>query len=231
MVTTLTAGSITWLLTSPKMNVSAIEIKGVALADQAAIEKAAKPLIGRNIITIKKSSALKLISQLSEVRQVKIGRRYPDKLWLRVWERHICAAVVCDNGCYLLQSDGLVFHKTDAPPQGVPKVILSGKLQMKVGRQTTSAPVKGALKIVEIATEHQTQLHKIIIDPVGDICLNMNSDFCVKLGQPDDIALKMSLLRHALLERPSIIREGEYIDLSCPSAPVWKRKAASLTAS
>ncbi len=231
MVTTLTAGSITWLLNSPKMNISAIEIKGVNLADQAAIEKAAKPLIGRNIITMRKSAALQAIAQLSEVQQVKIGRRYPDKLWLRVWERQTCAVVVCTNGCYLLQSDGLVFHQTKAAPQGVPKVMLSGKLQMKVGYPTTSASVKSALKIVEIAREHQTQLHKIIIDPVGDICLNMNSDFCVKLGQPDDIALKMSLLRHALLERPSILREGAYIDLSCPSAPVWKPKATSLTAS
>jgi cell division septal protein FtsQ len=231
MISMFVAGSATCLLTSPKMNISSIEIKGVKLADQTAIEKAAKPLIGRNIITIKKSTALRSIAQLSEVRQVKIGRRYPDKLWLRVWERKTCAVVVCTNGCYLLQSDGLVFHHTKTAPQGAPKIMLSGKLQMKVGQPTTSVPIRSALKIVEIASEQQTQLHKIIIDPVGDICLNMDSDFCVKLGQPDDIALKMSLLRHALLERPSIIREGEYIDLSCPSAPVWKRKVTSLTAS
>lgn len=227
----LTVGSATYLLNSPKLNISSIEIKGVSLSDQAAIEKAIKPLIGRNIITIRKSAALDSIAQISEVSRVKIGRRYPDKLWLRVWERQTCAVVVCTNGCYLLQSGGLVFHQTKTAPQGAPKVVVPGRLQMKVGCPTTSASIKSALKIVELAEQHQTQLHKIIIDPVGDICLNMNSDFCVKLGQPDDIALKMSLLRHALLERPSILREGAYIDLSCPSAPVWKPKATSLTAS
>ncbi len=55
----------------------------------------------------------------------------------------------------------------------------------------------------------------------------MGSDFCAKLGQPDDIALKMSLLRNALVHRPSIVREGGYIDLSLPQRPAGSRKVAS----
>jgi hypothetical protein len=59
----------------------------------------------------------------------------------------------------------------------------------------------------------------------------MDSGFYVKLGQPDDIARKMSLLRSALAYRPSIAREAIYIDLSLPSAPVWRPKVVAQNAS
>lgn len=228
---TLTAGSVTFALTNPRMNITSVELKGAKLTDAKAIEKITGAAVGSNIVLFRKASMLRKIADHNEVQFVKMGRKYPNKLWVRVWEREPCAAIINDGHWYLIQSDGFVFHKTSAVPKGAPMVHLATATPLKPGQRCQSPAVSSVLQIIRIAAQHQTEFRKIIVDQFGDICLNMDSDLCVKLGQPDEIARKMSLLRHALLERPSIAREGEYIDLSCPSAPVWKRKATLLTAS
>jgi hypothetical protein len=53
----------------------------------------------------------------------------------------------------------------------------------------------------------------------------MDSNFCIRLGQPDEIVRKMSLVHRALDSRPSFV-EGEYFDVSAyPYQMVWKPKS------
>ena len=226
LIASATFGSATWLLTSPRMNVTSVEIKGLELTNPGVAEKLASKAVGRNIILLRKKTILSRFAQISEVKTVKMGRKYPNKLWLHITERQPCAVIASGGCCYLIQRDGFVFHKTGVAPNDIVLIKIANAVQPAPGKCAESPTIKTALHIVALARKYDTELHKITIDRTGDICLNMSSDFCVKLGQPDDIALKMSLLRHALLERPSIVREGAYIDLSCPSAPVWKPKAA-----
>lgn len=227
----LVVGSTTYILTAPAMNVAKVETKGVRLADAKAIDKTVSRAIGHNIILLRTSPILSEVGRLSEVKLVKMGRKFPDGVWLRVWERKADAVLASKGGLYLVQSDGFVFHKVKALPKGISVVDVTGATRLKVGQTAGSPSIKCAWQVLDIARRQGIKLGKISVDPHGDICLNMGSDFRVKLGQPDDIALKMSLLRHALVERPSIVREGAYIDLSCPSAPVWKPKVALQTAS
>ena len=226
----ITAG-VSYVFTTPKLHISKVDVKGVHLADAGIINKAAHRAIGRNILLLRTRPIIRNVSSLSEIRLVKMGRRFPDKVWLRVWERTTAAALITKNGCFLTDSDGFVFHKVSKPPSGVPTVQVVGERELRVGKMAGSPSVKCAIDVLRIARLKAIKLNEISVDPRGDICLNMDSDFCVKLGQPDDIARKMSLLRNALVNRPSIVRDGAYIDLSCPSAPVWKPKVASLTAS
>lgn len=225
------AGSMTYVLTTPRLNVAKVDIKGVRLADAKAVDKAASRAIGHNILLLRTSPILGEVGRLSEVRLVKMGRGFPNRIWLRVWERKADAVLASNGGNYLVQSDGLVFHKVSAIPKNVALVEVAGNQRLRIGKTPRSASIKCALEVLKIARRQGIKPGKISVDHQGDMCLNMGSDFCVKLGQPDGIALKMSLLRNTLTHRPSIVREGAYIDLSCPSAPVWKRKVASLIAS
>ena len=231
MLVTTVVGSVTFVLMTPRLNVAKVEIKGVELADASIVDKAASRSIGQNIILLRTGPVLKQVAALSEVKQVKMGRKFPNRMWLRVWERKADAVLATGSGCYLVQSDGFVFHRVPCPVKGVPTVQVVGDHKLKVGKMAGSPSIKCALRILGIASSKGIKLGEISVDPCGDICLNMGSDFCVKLGQPDDIALKMTKLRTALTRRPSIVRDGEYLDLSCPDAPAFKRKVASLTAS
>lgn len=222
--------SISYVLTSPTLDVASIDYKGIHLANKSVIEKMASSAIDQNIVLLRTSRIIRNVSGLSQVEQVKMGRKYPNRLWLRVWERKADAVLTTSNGYYLVQADGYVFHKIIAPPKGLLLVEIPGNTQLRPGAITSSLSIKCALQALGIARRQSIKIGKISIDHKGDICLNMGSDFCVKLGQPDSIALKMSKLRNALLHRPSIVQKGAYIDLSVPSDPAWKPKIAAPTA-
>lgn len=230
LVTTI-SGSITYALTTPQLNVAKIDIKGVRLADESAIEDAAARAVGENIILVRTDSTIEDVRGLSQVKTVKMGRRFPNTLWLRVWERQPAAALVDGKAFYLVESDGFVFHKMDTPPAGVPLIHVTGTGCLKCGKTADSQGIRCAMEVLQFARRDQIRLAKISVDPQGRICLNMGSDFRVFLGYPDEIARKMSKLRSALARKPSMVRDGTYIDLSCPAAPAWRPRTAPPTAS
>lgn len=222
---------ISYVLTTPKLDVKSVDIKGVRLADAKVMQQAASRAVGHNIILTRTGPILDQVRRLSEVRQVKMGRKFPNRMWIRVWEREPDAVLATARGLYLVQSDGFVFHKVNTPPRNVPIIRVAENEHFVPGKPVRSASAKCALRILGIARGKAIKLGQISIDPSGDICLNMGSEFCVKLGEPDEIARKMSLLQKMLAHRPSIVREGGYINLICPSSPAWKPKVAVPAAS
>ena len=224
------SGAVAYALCTPTLNVKEVQIRGVRLADQAAVEKAAETALGHNILLLRKSPILSRIVRLPEVERVKMGRRFPDKLWIRVWERKP-DAILTDSRTYCMaQDDGFMFHTVDGPVDKVPLIVLAQCGPLKPGQTACSPAAASALEVLKCARQEQLKTSKISVDPRGDICLNMGSDFYVKLGQPDEIAGKMSLLRRALIYKPSIAKQALYIDVSCPSAPVWRPKVMAQAA-
>ncbi|MGB9619601.1 MAG: cell division protein FtsQ/DivIB, partial [Armatimonadota bacterium] len=120
---------------------------------------------------------------------------------------------------------------TNGPVRGLPLVSVARCGPVQLGQKCVSADVANAVEVLKYARKCELLVAKISVDPLGDMCLNMGGGFYVKLGQPDDVARKMSILRATLTCRPSIAKEAAYIDLSCPSAPVWKPKCAPGSAS
>lgn len=227
----LVSGVVAYALRTPSLQVKEVDIAGVGICDRAAVESIAREVLGRNIIILRKSPIKRRIRSLSQVEQVKMGRSFPDRVWIRIWERQP-DAVLTDGRCWwLMQDDGLVFHSAAGPPKGVPVLRVDGCGPVRLGQVCASTRVNYALQVLRCARDEGLQLGKISVDPHGDMCLNMGSDFYVRLGQPDEIALKMSLLRSALVYKPSIAKEALYIDVSCPAAPVWKPKHAAQDAS
>lgn len=225
------SGSITYALTTPSLNVAKVDIKGVRLADCRAVEKFASRAIGHNIILVRTAPTLQDVQRLSQVKDVKMGRDFPNRLWLRVWERKPEAALVSCGAFYLVERNGFVYHRLTTRPAGVPLIHVTGGERLKPGKTVDSRGIRCAMEVLTLARRDEIELTKISVDHQGRICLNMNSDFRVFLGYPDEIARKMSKLRNALARKPSMVRDGTYMDLSCPTAPAWRPKTAPPTAS
>ncbi len=219
------SGFITYALQTPNLAVKKVKVKGVNLCDRQIIDKYATSMEGKNILSLSKAKVCSAILGVSEVKKVKIGRSLPDKMWVQIIERKPTAVVSDGHSFCMIQGDGLFFHRTTGPAKNIPLIEISKDEVLKPGRKTSSSKVESALEVVKLARSKKLKISKISIDHDGDMCLNMVSGFYVKLGQPDNIARKMSLLRSAIVYRPSIEGEAQYIDLSCPSAPVWKPKA------
>lgn len=228
LVSAMISGSGSFALHTPSLVIKEVKISGVRLADRKIVEKTAKSALGQNILMLKKSPVISKINTLREVSEVKMGRTFPNKVWIRVWERKPAAVLTDNSKFFLVQDNGFMYHQVNGPQKGVPTLSVAGCGVIKAGLRSGSEDVKSGLEALRYAHRSKIRIVKISVDPDGDMCLNMGSGFYVNLGQSDDIAKKMSLLRSALACKPSLVREAAYIDISCPSAPVWKpRRAAS----
>jgi cell division septal protein FtsQ len=220
-----------YALQTPDLIIKEVEIRGIHCADKAQVRQAARNVLGQNIILLQKSPVIARIRAVNEVQSVKMGRTLPAKVWVKIKERKAEAVLARGGKYFLLQDDGLAFHVTNRPEAGLPVIDAADCGRVSEGTRCSSPGVQCALKIVEFARERRLKVAKISVDRLGDICLNMGSGFYAKLGQPDEIAKKMTLLRKALAFKPSLARDAAYIDLSCPSAPVWKPKMGAGSAS
>lgn len=223
------AGTATYALKTPDLTIREVKIYGVKLADRASVERAGKAALGQSILLLRKSPIKDDIRRLCEVKQVKMGRRFPDRVWIRVWERKPDAVLTDGRRLCLIQADGFMFHYARKPIKGLPLIILLDGCHLQPGRKVkvTDTSTRAALEALDCAKHENLKLDKISIDRLGDMCLNMGSAFYVKLGQPDDTGKKLSLLRKALAYKPSLAEDAAYIDLSCPSAPVWKPRVVA----
>lgn len=224
-------GSGSYALRTPDLQVKEISITGVELADKECVRKCAQCALGKNILAFRESSIIRSICALSEVESVDVTRQLPSGLKIEVTERKPDALLVTGNSCYMVQLDGYVIHKMTGNIAGIPKIETDDTARINAGMHVRSTNTVMALETLKLARQEKLQVGKISVDRGGDICLNMSSGFYVKLGQPDDIARKMSLLRNALVCKPSLAAEALYIDLSCPSAPVWMPKRHARAAS
>jgi cell division protein FtsQ len=224
-VSALISGLAAFAVQTPALVVREVRIEGVRLTERAEVERAAKAALGRNILILRKGPILASVRRLPEVAAVEMGRSFPSGVWVRVFERKPAAVLRDCTACCMMQQDGLLFHKTRGPVDGLPVLQVAGCACIKEGRRCGVRDVANGLEVLRRAKACRLEVSKISVDPLGDICLNMESGFYVKLGQPVDIARQMSDLRTTLICKPSIAREAEYIDVSCPGQPAWKRKA------
>lgn len=229
--TAIISGLASFAFQTPQLLVREVKISGVCLADKKSVQSAGELALGRNIILLRKSHIISRIRLLPEVKEVKVGRRFPDKVWICVAERRPDAILTDGRVCSMIQLDGFMFHRVPGPVRGVPIVQVARCSPICVGRVSRSQSVRYALDALACARRERLAVTKISVDHVGDMCLNMEDGFYVKLGQPDEIPRKMAILRSALVCKPSIGREAVYIDLSCPNAPVWKPKSVVGSAS
>ena len=224
-ISVLFNAGISYAVRTPELLVREVKISGVRLADESTVKKTARAALGQNILLLRKSSILNKIRQLSEVSEVKMGRSFPDKAWVRVVERKADCVLMANQKYFLMQKNGFVFHSVKEPVKGLPVLMVAKCDPIKVGKTASSAGVQDALEALKYVHKERLTVNKISVDHDGDMCLNMESGFYVKLGQPEDVAGKMSILRRTLVYKPSISRDAVYVDISCPRAPVWKPKA------
>ncbi len=220
----LIAGGLSFAVQSPFFVVRQVEVRGLRFADRASVKQIAGACLGQNIFALRKGRVASRIRRLQEVADVRIGRRLPGSVWVRVIERSPAAALLVDGGCVVLQGDGLAFHLLKNAPKKIPVIDVKDCGSVLVGSKCCRDDVRHALEVVRLCRERSLDVAKISVDRAGDMCLNMGSGLEVKLGEPAELREKISKLQEALLCKPSLARDAAYINLSCPSACAVKMK-------
>ena len=216
------------LLTTPSLEIKRIEVKGTRLLSVNDVRADASVAIGQNVLTLSKKTIAKKILKRPEVLDVSVGRRLPRTAVLTVTERTAFVTVSNGSGFWLVDRTGLPFHRVGAPLKTVPLVVLTPGVKVVSGKKVVNGGLPSAMKCVQSCPSLVGRITKISVDRAGNVCLNIGSDFYVKLGQPVEIREKMTKLSDILAAQPEIGERVEYINVSCYQAPALKMKPASL---
>ena len=213
------------LLTTPKLRITKLQVYGAKLVPASTIEANARVALNCNILTLSKNRILKRVMKHPEIKSVRIGRRLPRTVEIRVEERRPAAAATNGSGWWLVDEKGFPFHEVDSVPSALPVVELPPSTQLEAGRKVNAPAYPEAFGCLSAGRVAGYRVSKISVDQAGDLCLNIESDLYVKLGQPVQIEDKLKRVSRLLDRRPTILENGEYLDASCIYHEAWKKKS------
>jgi hypothetical protein len=227
-----------YLFTTPELQITQVKVQGTRLLDASEIKvQVGSAVVGKNILIIPKKQIIgQVVKNRPEIESIKIGRVLPETVIVKIQERRpdIVLSIpkgVTTNGqmfdYWLVDKDGVIFHKVDRPWKSLTLIELpaESKKSMVLGKKARGLAYNNAIQCLKICRKTDYKIDKISVDPVGNLCLNIGSDFYVKLGQPVEIPEKLATLSEKIL--PALLEKGEqvlYIDITCYEKPAWKPK-------
>jgi cell division protein FtsQ len=101
------------ILCSPDLRIRETVVKGCQELTEKEILTLASLRAPSNMLTINRDAIARRIRANPWVREVFVGREFPDRLVIVVWERKAVALIERDNGLFLVDSEGTPFKKLD----------------------------------------------------------------------------------------------------------------------
>jgi cell division protein FtsQ len=216
-----------YVLRTPDLNIEYVKDTGIHLADSLKVDDIKDKVLKQNILLFNKGAMQRELESIDEIQSVKIGRKFPDTIWVKIVEREPIASLKLKDGFAFIGKDGLAFHKANDPAAKLPVLYAAGCDEIELRKPDLSANFEYAMNALKCVRNESLLCKKISVDQRANMCLNMSSGLLVKLGQPDDLPTKITQLRCTLEFKPSLEREALYVDVSCPSGKVYMPKSVA----
>ncbi|HUV05195.1 MAG TPA: FtsQ-type POTRA domain-containing protein [Armatimonadota bacterium] len=211
--------------TSPWFSIKRIRFTGNETVASNDISRRLSLRPGTNIFRIDKRAMADRVMENPVVNEVRLYRRLPDILIVRIVERTPDLILNATGAVYEVDSTGVPFRVAEHPKAGVP--ILSCKVPRHIvlGRPIRASSFNTARKCLLLVREKKIfQVAEITVDQSNDLCLNVRDGFQVKLGRPEQLSAKLDMAARVVEQIPEFRQRGAYIDLTVPEAPALKYK-------
>ncbi len=216
-----------YVLRTPDLNIEYVKVTGIHLADSLKVDDIRDKALKQNILLFNKGAMWRELESIDEIQSVKIGRKFPDTIWIKIVEREPIASLKLKDGFAFIGKDGLAFHKANDPAAKLPVLYAAGCDEIELRKPDLSANFEYAMNALKCVRNESLRCKKISVDHRANMCLNMSSGLLVKLGQPDDLSYKCKQLHRAFDYAASLEREAIYVDICCPDAIAYKLKYAN----
>ena len=215
--------SVAALLTSPKLSVKRVQIKGTdglpAIEAQAVTQAAFLPA-GVNEFLAPTGKLEARLRALPCVQKASVTRRFPDALRANVVLRRAVAIVQTSAGDFETDRSGVPIRAARPETANLPRIALLRPRSAQIGVGFNDTALDAALNALEKA-DSGPALHiaKIEVDLTDNLCLNMRDGIKARFGSPEDIEKKVALLASAYRQEPNLAARLLAINLSCPDWP------------
>jgi cell division protein FtsQ len=197
-----------------------ISISGIKNVKKAEVLKALNLPEGATIFTISTRELGKRILQNPWVESVKVGRKFPNGLVIKITERKPLALIAFDDSTFLVDEEGFIIQAVseDKAPQ-LPIIHDLDVKPTKPGERIKNNTLDNVLKILSSLPKSIYKKIKVISAPkVERITLYTDAGLEILFGSSKEIEKKVKVLSEILKKEEKLI----FVDLRAPENPVVK---------
>lgn len=202
--------------------VTTFDVRGGTPAIRAEVRTALAADQGRSLLRVDRGQVAGLLATVPDVASFRFDRHFPHTL--RVTIRAERAALVLRRGpdAFLVSTTGRVLRRLPHPrASSLPRVWLRAQTQIAVGQELAAAD--GAAAASAIAAARAVGLRYAVRTVTGGgegLTLVLPSSFEVRLGDPGDLRLKLTIAGRILAAETAVTTAAGYLDVSVPERPV-----------
>ena len=216
------------LFTSPVFAVKQVMVSGtesLTAVERTEVERAVTLAPRTNFLTVGIGKIQKQIAGQMEVKQAVVSRRLPNILAVKVTPRIPFASVsmklndVESIHCEV-DAQGFPIRLTAQPTPKLPHLVLQRNLTIAAGKSLNDVALNQTLALLkEAETGLVSRIEKILIDPQGNLCLNMRDGVAIQFGQAENLGAKWETVQRIYTREPAIAQRMTGINLSVPEKP------------
>jgi cell division protein FtsQ len=210
-------GGYAVLRSSSAFAIRHIVVRGASPKVAAEVRRALAPFRGRSLLSLDSGELARRVDALPSVVSVGYDRSFPHTLRLTVVAEQPVAVLHRGTETWLLSARGRVITKipTGTRP-GLARIWIPRKAHVEVGQLLLSEPALVSARAVALATHFPLHIATVSLTH-GELTFHLRSGLQLYLGEPNDIRLKLAIVRRALHQLPA---GTTYLDVSLPGRPV-----------
>jgi len=213
----LAAGLYAALRETSAFAIAHIEVTGAPPAVRAEVRKAARSFRGTNLLGLDGAALADRVDALPTVESMTYDRAFPHTLRIAVVPERPVAVLHRGRDTWLLSARGRVIAPVPRGAESkLPRVWIPTTAAVRVGGLMPADDGLVAARTIALARGFPAAIATVSLAR-GALDFRLRSGLELRLGQPNDLRLKLAIARRAL---PLLPAGTGYFDVSLPQRPV-----------
>ncbi len=200
--------------------VHALDVRGGNAQTRAQVRAALAGEVGRSLLTVNRASIASRLASVADVRTFTYDRAFPNTLRVVVRRERPVLVLRQSKDAYLVAASGRVLKPLPHPRLShLPRLWVRSDVPVSVGQ---SLPSQEAASVHALAVADGAGLPggvRSIVQDHGSFALELGAGLELRLGQPNDVRLKLAIAKRILRATGATVGAG-YLDVSVPERPV-----------
>jgi cell division protein FtsQ len=204
--------------------VRTVQVQGTSPAAKLRVERALEPLAGRNLLALDEGDVERAVGDLRDITVLDVDRAFPSTLRVAVTGERPAAVLRRGSESWVVSERGRILRKAgESPPRGLARIWVGQVSVPSDGALLTEEDALAPAETLGAVLAADRKFYDRVREARGDrssVDLVLRTGTEVRLGAPEDIALKLAVATRILAALPGA--SGGYLDVSVPERAAAK---------